>query len=98
MQIKEGGLMVFLYNVLDSLLGVYVYIIIIRAVVSWFWPSPDNQLYRLLVEITEPALSQVRRFMPNLGGIDLSPLVLIIGIQWLVRGVLLRLLFAGMTL
>ena len=86
----------FLFGVIDSLLGVYVYIIIIRAVVSWFSPNPNNQFYRILIDVTEPALSRIRRIMPNIGGIDFSPLVLILIIQWAIRGFLLKLLFAGM--
>jgi len=83
----------FLFNVLDTLLQVYVYIVIIRALISWFNPDPRNQLYRLLNDITEPVLVRIRRMLPDMGGIDLSPIVLILVIQFLIRGMLLRILF-----
>lgn len=83
----------FLYRVLDQLLSVYVYIIIIRALLSWFSPDPYNPLYRLLIQLTEPVLEKIRRIMPNLGGIDLSPIILILIIQWLIKGIILPALF-----
>jgi len=86
----------FLYSVLDTLLQVYVFIIIIRALISWFNPDPRNQLYRLLYDITEPVLIRIRRYMPNMGGIDISPIILILVIQYLIRGMLLTLLFGGL--
>lgn len=85
----------FIYNVLNTLLTVYVYIVIIRALVSWFSPDPYNPLYRILIDLTEPILSRIRKIMPNLGGIDLSPIILILIIEWLIRGILLRILFTG---
>ena len=86
----------FLYKVLSTLLDIYVLIVIIRAVISWFSPDPYNPLYRLLVDLTEPVLSKIRQFMMRhlpLGGIDLSPIVLILLINWLVKGIILELLF-----
>ena len=85
----------FLFNVLDTLLQIYFYIVIIRALISWFNPDPRNKLYQLLYDITEPLLVRIRRLLPDMGGIDLSPIVLILGIQFIVRGILLRMLFGG---
>ncbi|MCK9328403.1 MAG: YggT family protein [Candidatus Cloacimonetes bacterium] len=86
-----------LYRLLDNLLEIYTVIIIIRAVISWFSPSPYNPLYRLLIQITEPVLDPIRRIMPNLGGIDLSPILLIFIIH-IVRTILLRFLFSTPTI
>jgi YggT family protein len=84
----------FIYRVLDSLLSIYTLIVVARAVISWFAPSPDNPLWQFLLNITEPVLEQIRRFIPNFGGMDLSPLILIILIELVTRG-LLRMLFIG---
>ena len=83
-----------MYNVLDTLLQVYVYIVIIRALISWFNPDPRNQLYRLLYDITEPVLMRIRRILPDMRGIDISPIILILLIH-LTRVVVLGLLFGG---
>jgi YggT family protein len=72
--------------------------VVARAVMSWFAPSPSNQLWQFLVSVTEPVLEQIRRFIPNLGGVDLSPLILILLIEWLIKGILLPLLFPGVRI
>jgi YggT family protein len=71
-----------LATVLDSLLTLYMWIVIIAALLSWVNPDPRNPIVRFLYSVTEPVLYQIRRRMPFLGGLDLSPLVLIVGIQF----------------
>lgn len=55
--------------------------IFIRAILSWFRLDPYNPLIQMLDQITEPILSPLRRVMPRLGMIDLTPLVAIILLQ-----------------
>jgi YggT family protein len=52
-----------------------------RALLSWFDPGGKTTIGQLLIQLTEPLLAPIRRLMPNTGGIDLSPIVLIIGLQ-----------------
>jgi len=68
--------------VLDQLLTLYLWIIIIAALLTWVNPDPRNPIVRFLYAVTEPALAQIRRRLPFVyaGGIDLSPIVLIAGI------------------
>ncbi len=84
--------MVLVIRILSSICDIYVYIIIIRAVASWFSPDPYNQLYRVLVNITEPVMEPFRRVLPSLGGMDLSPIVIILIIQYIIKGIVLRFL------
>ncbi|OAG26880.1 YggT family protein [Thermodesulfatator autotrophicus] len=72
-----------LATVLDISLNIYMWIIIIRALLSWVNPDPYNPIVRFLYGITEPVLSRIRRFVPPMGGIDLSPLVAILIIIFL---------------
>ncbi len=72
-----------LATVLDMALSLYMWIIIIRALLSWVNPDPYNPIVRFLYGITEPVLARIRRFLPPLGGIDLSPLVAILAIVFL---------------
>ena len=65
-------------NVLNLILSLFVWLIIIRALISWFNPDPYNTLFQFLYRITEPVLSIVRNAMPNLGGIDISPIVVLL--------------------
>ena len=69
--------------VLDKALDIYIYIIIGRAIISWVNADPYNPIVRFLHKATEPVLYRVRRLMPDLGGLDLSPLVVILAIYFL---------------
>ena len=61
-------------------LQIYIYLIILRAILSWFEPNPSNPFTRLLFTVTEPVLRPVRRLIPPIGGkLDLSPLIVLIG-------------------
>lgn len=68
---------------LGMVLTLYMYIVIARALISWVNPDPRNPIVRFLYNATEPLLSRVRRVVPYMGGIDLSPLIVIIGIYFL---------------
>ncbi len=68
---------------IDQLIDLYSLIIIAAVVVSWIDVPRDNQAIRLLHRATEPVLVRVRRALPETGGIDLSPLVVLIGLRLL---------------
>lgn len=70
-------------NLLGKLCGFYFYIIIIRAILSWFSPTHYSPAYTILYQLTEPLLMPIRRFLPLMGSFDLSPLLLIILLQLL---------------
>ena len=76
-----------LLSALAQLLGIalqiYMWIIIIRAIVSWVNPDPHNPIVQLLHRVTEPVLQPVRRMLPMSYGIDFSPLVVILAIIFL---------------
>jgi len=65
-------------RVLELAINAYIWIIIARALLSWVNPDPYNPIVRFLNRITEPVLRQVRYRLPNLGGLDLSPMVVIL--------------------
>jgi YggT family protein len=73
----------FLAAALDMLLTLYLWILIIGALLTWVSPDPRNPIVRFLYSVTEPVLYAVRRRMPfvQTGGIDLSPIVVILGIM-----------------
>ncbi|MBI5137562.1 MAG: YggT family protein [Nitrospirae bacterium] len=73
-----GNLLSALATMLDMLLSLYMWIIIIRALISWVNPDPYNPLVQFLYKATEPVLGRVRSWLP-MGriGIDLSPLIVL---------------------
>ena len=81
----------FFRGVIGLLLGglnIYMWLIIIRALLSWVNPDPYNPVVQFLYRTTEPALSLVRRMFPRLllwtTGLDLSPFIVIVFI-WIIR-------------
>ncbi len=71
-------------KLVSFVLSAYMWIIIGRAIISWVNPDPYNPIVRFLYEITEPVLARIRRFVPALaGGLDFSPMILILVIIFL---------------
>jgi YggT family protein len=69
-------------GILHNLINVYIWVVIIAALLSWVRPDPNNPIIQILYRITEPAYAFVRRHIPSvLNGIDLSPLIIIITLQ-----------------
>jgi YggT family protein len=86
-------------ELLNQLISIYIWLVVASAVLSWLVAfnvvnarnNAVRQIGEFLYRITEPALAPIRRFMPDLGGIDISPIVLIFALvllQDVVRGVL----------
>jgi YggT family protein len=67
-----------------GLLQLYFWIVIISAVLTWIEPNPYNPIVRFIYSITEPLFDWIREHLPVIfGGIDFSPLVVILGISFL---------------
>ncbi|MDI6742608.1 MAG: YggT family protein [Smithella sp.] len=79
-----GNLIMALAKVMDIVLTVFMWIIIIRALISWVNPDPYNQIVIVLYRITEPILAPVRRMIPlrNIG-LDFSPIIVLLVIMFL---------------
>lgn len=70
--------------ILHYILTIYMWLIIIRALLSWVNPDPYNPIVRFLYQATEPVLYQVRRYLPLRGlAIDISPIVVFVIILFL---------------
>ena len=77
-------------GVLDIVLTIYMWIVIISALISWVNPDPYNPIVRFLFSVTEPVFATVRRLLPfPYMGMDFSPLIVLLVIiflqQFLVR-------------
>jgi len=71
-------------QILKIILELYMWIMIIRSLLSWVNPDPYNPIVQLLNSITEPVLYRVRQLMPMSGtGIDFSPMIVILLIIFL---------------
>ena len=73
-------------QVVDLAFGIYIFIIIARALISWVNPDPYNPIVRFLHNATDPVLNRMNRILPlSFGGIDFSPIVLLIGLSFVQR-------------
>jgi YggT family protein len=87
-----GGFLVPVIHVVIMVIDIYWWIIIISAVMSWLiafnvintYSRPVAMIGDFLYRATEPALRPIRHFLPNLGGLDISPIVLLL-ILWFVE-------------
>ncbi len=79
-----GNFLSAIAHVLDVVLSIYMWLIIISALISWVNPDPYNPIVRFLYSVTEPVLSFVRKNLPlPQMGIDLSPLIVLLVIVFL---------------
>jgi YggT family protein len=91
--------MVALVHLLDNVITLYIWVLVIAAVLSWLVAfnvvNTRNRLIYVmgdfLYRITEPALRPIRRYIPNLGGIDISPVILML-LLWFLRDLMYELL------
>lgn len=83
--------MISLMTMISQLIEIYIWIIIISAVLSWLFAfdviNPRNRFVYMIADIsnrlTEPAYALVRKFIPTIGGVDLSPIIIILGLSFL---------------
>ena len=74
-----GNFVIGLAKVIDIVLTLYMWIIIIRALITWVNPDPYNQIVLFLNRITEPVLRPIRRKLPvNSMGMDFSPFIVVL--------------------
>jgi YggT family protein len=79
-----GNFIIAVARIIDIALTLYMWIIVIRAVLSWVNPDPYNPIVRFLYQITEPVMARVRRWIPfRAMGIDFSPIIILLAIVFL---------------
>jgi len=89
-----GSIIAGLGGIVHSLITIYIWIVIIAALLTWVRPDPTNPIVQVLYRLTEPAYVLVRRMMPTVfNGIDLAPLVIIFGLQ-VIDVIFVRLIYA----
>jgi len=86
--------MFLLYRVISLLFDLLSLAIIARAVLSWFRVNPYHPAVTLLNRITEPILAPLRRYIPPIGMVDITPIVALILLQ-IVQRLLLAILIGG---
>ena len=77
-------------QLLETLLNIYIWVVIAAAVISWVTPNPYNPVVLVLRRLTEPVFAPLRRLLPpgKTVGIDFSPMIVILLIQWAIKPLL----------
>jgi YggT family protein len=95
--------MISLAILIDKVIDIYTWIVIASAIMSWLVAfgvvNTRNQFIRTVVDVlyrvTEPALRPIRRIMPNLGGVDISPVILLL-LLFFLRSLLSEYVFSSL--
>ena len=80
-----NALLIAIVQLIHTIINIYIWIIIISALMSFIRPDPYNQIVQAIYRLTEPVFEFVRRNMPFVvvSGIDLSPIVILLSLQFL---------------
>ena len=80
--------------ILVKFLDFYSLVVLAAVIISWVQLPPNHITINVLGRLTEPLLAPIRRILPEMGGLDLSPVILLFGLR-IVRGVLLSAALGG---
>jgi len=88
-----GNLLITIAEIVNMLLNLYYWVAIIAALISWVNPDPYNPVVKFLRTVTEPVFRPIRRLIGyRLGPIDISPIIVILGIffiqKFLIRSII----------
>jgi YggT family protein len=92
--IRSGAFFWVIGFILYGFLSIYSLLVIIRVIFSWAMLSYSNRIMRFLIDVTEPLMGPLRRVVPLLGRIDISPIVALL-ILWLFQAAIMGTLLRG---
>ena len=71
-------------QIMSMAINIYIWIVIIAALISWVRPDPYNPIVQILYKLTEPVCAKIRRFIPTIiSGIDITPIIVILALQFI---------------
>lgn len=77
-----------LYDLIQLIIDIFIFAIFVQAILSWVNPDPHNPVSGLLRSLTSPVLKPIKKFLPAMGGMDLSPIFALIGLMFIKRAIL----------
>lgn len=73
-----------LAQILSMVINIYIWVVIIAALISWVRPDPYNPIVQILYKLTEPLYARIRRLIPTIiGGVDLTPILVILSLKFI---------------
>ena len=71
-----------LAQILSMVINIYIWVVIIAALITWVRPDPYNPIVQILYKLTEPLYAKIRKVIPTLiGGIDIAPIIVILAMK-----------------
>ncbi len=67
---------------LARIIDLYSLVVLGAVIVSWLRLPPDNPVAKLVKTLTEPVLAPIRKLLPPMGGLDFSPMLLLVGLRF----------------
>ncbi len=79
-----NAILISILQFINLIIGIYIWVVIIAALITWVQPNPYNPIVRFLWNVTEPVYRYIRRFIPTvIGGFDIAPIILILVLEFL---------------
>ena len=79
-----NAVLISILQFINLIIGIYIWVVIIAALITWVQPNPYNPIVRFLWNVTEPVYRYIRRYIPTtFGGFDIAPIILILGLEFL---------------
>ena len=79
-----NAVLISILQFINLIINIYIWIVIIAALITWVQPNPYNPIVRFLWNVTEPVYRVIRRYIPtNFGGFDIAPIILILFLQFI---------------
>ncbi len=73
-----------LAQILSMVINIYIWVVIIAALITWVRPDPYNPIVQILYKLTEPVYVKIRKVIPTLlGGIDIAPILVILTLKFI---------------
>jgi len=79
-----NAILISILQFINLIIGLYIWVVIIAALITWVQPNPYNPIVRFLWNVTEPVYRFIRKYIPTtFGGFDISPIILILALEFL---------------
>jgi len=79
-----NAILVSILEFINLIIGLYIWVVIIAALITWVQPNPYNPIVQFLWNVTEPVYRYIRKYIPTtFGGFDIAPIILILGLEFL---------------
>lgn len=79
-----SAILISILQFINLIIGIYIWVVIIAALITWVQPNPYNPIVQFLWNVTEPVYRWIRRYIPTrFGSFDIAPIILILALEFL---------------